>query len=408
MREVRSLVRLQAAFELLYVALLALCLMLPLPFIAATIPPIPTLAWCLGGAAGTALIQILFRRLEKPLPAILLSLLLTAGAVLLFPGFFLQLSCGLAMGLQLLICALLPKPNGTYVLSVPKVYHAPIPLVVYALSQILKSEVLTAAAVAIASLFVVLLLLHWQAGRLLRSIRDQGSTAVSDRSVVRLNRRLMVLFCVLGALFVILAPMLLRLPPKPVEPYGDFTFTPVTEAPLVPEESDDIAITPPSAHSYDLSFFGSFAFGLTVFLAAAAVGVLIFSVIWLLRSLQGGKQRHSDPRAEDEMVIEALDDPAKQRPLRRRAETDNSWARRIRRQYQRLIRQRAGKQARLSALTPRELEQAAALEGPDRDALHALYEKARYSQADCGKEDYQQAKLAAQRLKKGDRHDGRV
>ena len=157
-----------------------------------------------------------------------------------------------------------------------------------------------------------------------------------------------------------------------------------------------------------MSFFGSFAFGLTVFLAAAAVGVLIFSVIWLLRSLQGGKQRHSDPRAEDEMVIEALDDPAKQRPLRRRAETDNSWARRIRRQYQRLIRQRAGKQARLSALTPRELEQAAALEGPDRDALHVLYEKARYSQADCGKEDYQQAKLAVQRLKKGDRHDGRV
>ena len=47
-----------------------------------------------------------------------------------------------------------------------------------------------------------------------------------------------------------------------------------------------------------------------------------------------------------------------------------------------------------------ELEQAARLDGPARDTLHALYEKARYSGEACEKDDYLIAKAAAATLRK--------
>lgn len=401
MRELKRLEAMRSVLETIHLALISCCLSIPLLFAVPEYPDEIELLWALGAALPVLALHLCDRHTASKKILISVALALLAVSMLICRTTILRVVYGLLLVIQLGICTLLARPGGKPALSVPKFYHGIAPLLLYALAQALKNDVMITAAVTVVVLFVVVFLLHTQATRLRNEICDQSEGTVFEQGIVRLNVRLMTLFCVVGALVVIGVPFLLSLrtpaeaqPPVMTNPYVEAFKTPpaTSEEPLnkitLPEGTP--INTEPMTDAM-LALFGLFA--------VVAVGLAVFGFIFLLRSLSNDKERHSSPQ-QNGFIIETL----AEKPQQSEAVDGGgrSWSKRIRRLYQRLIHARADKNTPLQALTPQELERAAALEGAAKDTLHALYEKARYSGETCDKSDYLAAKSAANLLKKGE------
>lgn len=400
MKEMKLLKRLLGVFETVQTFVLSCCLSLPLVFIVPEFAETEQLLWGFALALAVLAVHLPCRFITKRLWMLAVALGVLALGLLICPTTLLRVFWGLCVGLQCFCCAVLPRPDSKIVLSVPKVYHAVALLLLYAFSRILRSDLISLAAVSLSALWVVNALLHWQAHRLLIALCDKSAPAVSDQSLIRLNRRLMGLFCALGAALVVAVPLLwsLRTPPVRVEEeYAGLTPTtvPSSESEALPDWTWQ---TRPAGKPLDYQPFIESAEIVLFALAVAVVVLAVVAIMLWLRNLRDDRELHSAPE-KGAFTVETLA-PAQPRRLDEPHSEARGWARRIRSVYQHLIRARTGSKAALHAMTPSELEQAGALKGEARDKLHALYEKARYSGEACDKPDYLAAKAAAQALRK--------
>lgn len=403
MREMKLLGCLLGALEAVHLFVLTACLSIVLAFVVQEFPDTTQLLWALGAGIAVLAVYLPCRIIQKKLPRLTVGLFILAVSMLVCPSGMFRVIYGLCVGLQILISTLLPRPDGKLLLSVPKLYHAPALLLLYAFSRIFQNNAMQLAAVTLSVVFVVNMLLYMQARKLLSALCDRSAAAVSDRSILRLNRRLMLVFCVLGAALIVAVPLLWSQRPQraqasvPVETVETEETQP-TEHQLDPEDGEWIVT--PEHTPVDLEPMTTTAELLILLLIILVVLLTVTAVIYGIRSLSNDRARRHD-QPEPDYAVEQL--PAEQRAGKADAgTTGGSWSRRIRRQYQRLIRTRTGRHAKLAALTPTELEQAAGLRGTARQTLHGLYEKARYSAASCEKEDYLAAKTAIHTLKKGE------
>lgn len=401
MKELKLLNRLLGALEAVHLFVLSCCLALPLFFLVPEFSPEIELLWALGAALAVTALNVACRHIERPLHRLLLGLGLLLLCGLLLPTWLLRILFAIVLGIQILIVTVLPRPDGKFVLTVPKFYYAIAPLLLYGLSWIYRSDLMQLASVTLAAVFAVNTLLHFQAKRLLNALCDRGSTALSDESLVTLNRRLMLAFCLLGALIVIAVPYLwsLRQPAKDAFELPDNLPAQVqeTEASTVEPHTDWQSLS--SGRPIDFNPLLDTAELLLLLLALALVALVVTAVVLRLKNLESGNDKHGPPKKSG-FSVEAL--PEKETRTVPQEERSGSWARRIRRLYARLIHAKVDPKKPLAALSPRELEQAAGLEGSARDMLHALYEKARYSGNSCEKSDFLEAKSAAQQLKRGE------
>ena len=408
MKDMKRLEAMLAVFEALHVAVLSCCLAIPLLFMVQEFSDTVELLWAAGASLPVLALHIVSRRTESKKILLLVALGLLALCMVVCRTNILRFVYALLIVLQVLIGTLLPRPDGKTLLSVPKFYHCVAPLLLYGLARAVKNEGMILAATTIVVLFVVYILLYTQARRLLAALYDQSENTVFEKGIVRLNTRLMTLFCVVGAAVVILVPLLLaqRKPAEstPLEPNTFLEAFEETTHPTDPPDLNQITLpegTPVNVTPFTdavLIFFGVFTF--------VVIGMVAYAIIHWLRSLRDDKDLHSAPQ-ESDFTVEALD-PDEPRSGETPDANAHGWARRIRRLYQRLIHAKADKKTPLRALTPRELELAAALDGPERDTLHSLYVKARYSGAACEKSDYLAAKSAVQALRKEEHHDRRL
>ena len=395
MNERRSLEGLLRVLEMVHLSVLTCCLSIPLVFFLPEYSDLQQLLWGLGAIVPVMAIQLPCQHLEKRLHRLFVGLGVFALTMVLCPTNILRVAYGLCISLQILICTALAKPGGKFVLTVPKVYHAPAPLLLYGLSRALDNRVLIIAAVTIAVVFVVNLLLYLQARKLLLELYDNNAAAVSVSGIVSVNRRLMLVFCVIGAALIVAVPLLLSRQPQQqsTEAPAAEAFVSETKAHAEEEPVPLETKTVPEGTPYNLDFISDvFVVVFLVFLGLVLV-LWGIAIVFSLRSISNDKDLHNSS-----LIIEALPEEQPKRSLFDGLH-DRSWQGRLRRLYPKLIHAKTDRDASLQALTPRELERAACLEGPARDTLHTLYEKARYSGAACDKADYLSAKAAAQQLR---------
>lgn len=169
-----------------------------------------------------------------------------------------------------------------------------------------------------------------------------------------------------------------------------------------PEEAAPAQFAPPpwAAEAGEPSAFVKF---LEVLLQWMVWIVLAAFVIWILYRIFVRIRRYlsqvnwdSDEKVflEPEIFAERAGKTKKKRP--RGLLWDRSYSGKIRRLYQKRLREAAGKKRTMlsPSWTPEELEKAAGVEFPE-GGLHDLYEKARYSREGAEKEDWEH--LAAHR-----------
>ena len=201
----------------------------------------------------------------------------------------------------------------------------------------------------------------------------------SLRSIIVLNRRVMALFAILGALILAAVPWLLQWQGErvaPVETQGTAAAVAVTttEFETVTKMPTDIVVTT-AGEPLDYSGVGDVLTWLFVAVIGCILVLIVVALVLGLLSISDGNPKHTDPEPDQTWTLERLEpgDLGKQAE-----EPAVGYEKKLRRRYQKLIRGRSSGKAKLSSMTPEELERAAKLEGPGADTVHKLYEQTRY------------------------------
>lgn len=136
-----------------------------------------------------------------------------------------------------------------------------------------------------------------------------------------------------------------------------------------------------------------------VFIVLMVIGLIVFAVYMLVRILRHLRNRRTVPKT-DEVLPEERDIREKlfSEPVKTRSEQEENWLsprQRIRRLYKRKLVESGDENIRLLSLTAREFALA-----QDNPPLGEIYEKARYSQEPCDKQDVKRMQLACRRKKR--------
>ena len=375
-------------------ALLTVCFSLPMALIFREGSLRADLLWAFGAILPVQGIREVCERVERKKTCVLLSVGILALAVLIPPMPVRRLYYGIVCIPILLAGTVIGRPGGKIVLTVPRVYFLIASLLVYALGKIGELPLLSLLAILIAVLQILDYLLYQNQLRLLRTVRDDPSSHVSVRSIVSLNRKLVIGFFVIGAMAVIAVPWLLsqRGPVEdtvPVAETGEYSIR-QTEHNSQPRPETEKVYQYGEEKKWDYKTAEYVFDTLVLLLVAAALIVAAIAIIYILRSIIGDKDKHSEPR-EDQFVVERL--PQEKHRARTADEAGSSYDRKIRKKYSRLILQSVKDRSKLPPLTPTELEDLAAQpDSPERRQLHDLYTKARYTAEPADREDYRRVK----------------
>ncbi len=396
MRTERLILRIQEALELLYLCLMTWCLSVPFALI---FPEWPQERTCLllGLGAGLMVTAIFAaaKPMEKRLPRTLVALAVALAVQLLpLPG-VLRVNYGLCGLIAVIAGALVGRPKGKQVLRVPRLYHWLFPLLGYGLGRIGKLDTLSGACIVIAAMMVLVFVAYKNYERLLLNLRADKDTKVSDRAILELNLRMLLLFFAVGTALLVLLPWLLSLIP-PAPPATLLPRVPYTDAPLPTHETQMSArVITPDVEAWDLSVLGNVFLWIFLVFVVGALGLAVFAVISLLRNLRDEKVRHSPVQSAGFEILSL--DPQAAGPARRAEPPAGSYDKKVRRQYAKLIRSRTKEPD--EAASPRELEDTALLpRRRARERIHTVYEKARYAPEEVSREEYKLMKAAIRQL----------
>lgn len=394
MKELKKLQRRVHWSECIHLALLTLCLAVPIALIYTEDDQLFRLRWALGTVIPVQLVRYICQRVEKkklrpPLCAVVvaLTMLLTRNdhhwvyyLVTLIP--------------VLIFGLIVPWHRGKMILtlvSIPSVFAALPP---YLIGKALSIELISSLSVVLAALLTLNFFVHVNLTRLFQDIRFSRKTEISLAGIVRNNRRVIIVYALIGALLIAAVPLLLQKEQTPIP----------RQLVELEEEPETVPATEPPSRDYrpsknvekhdSMFVFDSFATVLAV-VGILGLGVLIFlSVKYLLDHIDR-RGKLPIPELEDGLQVERLEKSGEYR----QKEKLSGWEKKIRRRYEKLILARTPGSKRLNSLTPAELEAVAGISRqPENAELHEIYEQARYSAEPPTREDYHRFKTLSKTL----------
>ena len=383
--------------ECVHLALLTLLLAFPLTLTFQSDDLSTQILLAFGTVIPVQLIRFLCERIERK-PLRLLSGLAVIGLSILLTWSKQRWSVYLLCCIPILVSGVfLPRSKGRILLTVPSPWALLALLTAYGYGRAVESfgvPLIANITLVLTALMVLNFFIHTSQWKLLKDISMADDTEISLPGMIRQNRITLILFLLIGALILTAIPFLLR------------KEEPVEAAPLPTMEAGEtiqVVIENGTGRNYSGSAEGKplhlelYKDILTwILILIPSVGVIISTVyaVRLLLDMLNRKKKQPVPKNSDGLTIDRLDEEE----TRRKKEKLTGWEKKIRRRYEKLIRSRAPREARLSALTPTELERAASLDGPGAETVHEIYSLTRYSGQNPTRESYTSFKEAVKNL----------
>lgn len=394
MKEIRRLERFILISECIHLALLTVCLALPVTLLFKRGDGPAWALWALGPVIPVQLMRFVFDHVKnKPLRT-----LLALGIFALSPiaGIWSdQWLCFIVCGIPILISGLfIPRHRGKLIFTIPHL-AALLPLILlYALGKIVPVQLLCSATVALAFFTVLNYFFYLNQIRLLTDIRTSPNTEVSVVGMIRQNRKVAGMFLAIGVVALLAVPLLFNSPSEEEKPaeYNVSDVDPTAEPVQEEEEEKHIRI---SEYAKKIRYLElEVPVGLVlgagfIILNLIGIGYFVYMLLLSINKKKGGERT-----PDDELSFERLEPKAPSAEKERAS----GYEKRIRRGYEKLIKSRAPKKARLAALTPAELNKTARIEGECAETIHEVYIKTRYSGAAATREDFADFKAAVHGL----------
>lgn len=383
--------------ETAYFALIYCCISLPITLIFMADKGFIPLLWAVGVIVPVTAIRLICDRIAKKSRRFLASTAIVALSLIICQSAISRIAYLLCGVIAVVICCFVNRPDGKPLLTVPKFYHAPLVPVVYAFGAIVNDDRLKISAYVVALLFAIIYILHRNTTRLLSALREnRGESRVSAEGILRQNRRMIAVFLILLAVGLLLIPLIISNLPdysgaeSIIEPHYS---TPIEETSDEPISGIDGETLLPQGEPINFKPFESALLALFIFSIVGALVMVAYAIISALRNVGNDKAKHAEPN-ENTLVIESLSPESE--PKKRESPKADSWQKRIRKKYAKTIKSSGGEIS--NAMTPTELESAVSLPPTENTAqLHDIYEQARYSAHDMGKDDYKKIKNFSKR-----------
>lgn len=393
MKELKRLKRRIRICECVHLALMTLCVALPLALLFKEDNQWYRLFWALGTVIPVQLIRLVCEYVKKKWLQILGSLAIFAAAIVVARKDYHYVYYGLTCIPMLISGLFLPRPKGRQFFTIPNLLSLIGVFIPYAIGQVTQVPLLSRLSVAVSALTTVNFFLYQSQTRLLSDIGLSVHTEVSVSSLIRQNRKVVALFLLAGALILTAIPFLLKSAPPATQDSREYYESVASQAPeSTPVPKRDYTQSP-EGKPLNLDFLpdvmGVFVIVIPL-MALFGLGYLLYILI----SNINGRRKHNPPELEEDMTIERLNDDASEHGKERLS----GYEKKIRRRYERLIKSRAPGKTRLAAMTPTELEETASVEGDGADTIHTIYAETRYGQTPATKERYAAFKNAVKVL----------
>lgn len=395
MKELKSLDRLIRLSGYFHLALITPCVSIPLSLFFRESGSFAWLYMALGTIIPVELIAFICGRVQKKPLRALLSLGVTAAAVVLtlrdeYWVLYL-LTC-----LPILISGLLlPRQKGRLVFTTPNLF-ALIPIVlVYSLGKIVPVSAICGIAVILLIFTVMNRLFYLNQTRLLSNISMSLKEEISVSSMIRQNQRVVACFLLAGVLVLVSIPLIMQSGRMQDEPQVYEYSGAVQETPAPPPDAPEANEYRESEEGKPLDpepFFNTVLVCLVIIVyTTGALGIVLF-IKMLIESIN--KRKNAVPEPEDSMTIERLKPETDAQEKERLV----GYEKKIRRGYKKLIKSRAYEKAGLELMTPTELEQAAEVSGKSGQTIHGIYSRVRYGSEPATRESYAEFKEALRTL----------
>lgn len=395
MKELKKLERRIHWSECIQLALLTLCLAIPIALIYTADDHMFRLHWALGTVIPVQLVRFICQRVEQKKLRFPLCLAVVALTMFLTRHDHHWVYYLVTLVPILLFGLVIPRHRGKIILtlvSIPSMFGGLPP---YLIGKALSIELISTLAVVLTALLTLNFFVHINLKRLFQDIRFSRKTEISLSGILRHNRRVIAVYALIGALLIAAVPLLLQREGPNEKPL----WVAVEE-----EEEKPVETTEPLPREYAKSEKAPALHG-TLIPDVVITGILIAGIAALLTVIFGLIKFFLDhidrrgklplPDLDDGMSVERLE---KEEEFRQK-EKLSGYEKKIRRRYEKLILAKTPGSKYLNALTPAELESAAGISGkPENAELHAIYEQTRYGAGSPSKEDYRRFKDCAKTL----------
>ena len=397
MNEIQKLERRIHWSECFHLALLTLLLAFPIALLFREDSQTYRALWALGTVIPVQLIRFICERVKKRSVRTLLSLSVFALTMVItwhrFHWTYYLLCC-----VPILISGLLlPRSKGKLLLTNPTIPSLFAWLPAYAVGKSVGISLVTFLALILTALLILNYHVHTNQTRLLDEIRLPASagTEVSATSMIRQNRKQLFVYALVGILLLSAIPLLFE---KERDELPDLPALESDQAiEVVTEETKANREYRPTGDAKPLHLEAFKDIVTWIVILIPAIGVIV-STIFGIRFLIDLINRRKKPPVEERhegMSIERLDEE----DTTRKRERLTGYEKKIRRRYEKLILRRTEPSARLSALTPTELESCADVSGPGAEIIHEIYRQTRYSSEPATRESYSAFKEAIRTLR---------
>lgn len=353
----------------------------------------------------------------RHLAVYLLAAVLCTGALFLFGNTIPEKLYLVAAALVVFLSRIPARIHGDKdLLESPSLFSLIMFGIIYLAGIVLKSETLCGFAFRLAFCYVINLILYTNLSNMEDYLTQNHDIAnIPGRQILSTNRIMLCIFSVISLAAMFLLPAsglsqlfyrlgdalwwLIRAFFSLFRKEGAEEIVPETAAPMPAQENPSMELPPPNGPNWLTAIlnFLSFVFAAAIFIGLAAG--LVYCIIKLFRNFYKPIRENDD---KQEFIKEEKADTSA-RAQKAAAEPSLFFSFSpdavIRKAYKKAIKKGRSSDSgkRQSpvppAFTPTELEEYAGLTGTDgSETLHELYEKARYSNLDCTKEDVSRLK----------------
>ncbi|MBR3382759.1 MAG: hypothetical protein IKG85_06980 [Clostridia bacterium] len=395
MKELDRLERRMHISGCIHLAILTLCAALPVALVFED-DKLYRLAWALGTVIPVQLIRFICERVQRKPLRWLLSFAVTAAAAAVAHRDYHWVYYVLTCVPMMISGLLLPRPLGRLIFTIPRIWWLFFVFWPYMLGKLTGIPLLCDLAILVSALMTVNFFLYTDGTRLLNDIRLSTKTEVSVTSLIRQNRKSMIVGVLLAVLVLAAVPFVLsravREEAPPVE--AKYEYTPARPTPIPSPPPDKEYTKIPDGRLIDVDW----AKDIWVWMVIAMPSVpFVVGLVYLFVTLLGSidrRSKRSRPEVTDGLTFERL--AAETASAGR--EHITGYEKKIRRRYEKLIKSRAPEKAPLSVMTPTELERAASVMGKGADTVHDIYRRIRYSPEQATRETYTEFKNAVREL----------
>ena len=392
MKDLKKLDRSIFWSECVHLALLTLCLAIPIALIFdAEEGRITHLPWAFGAVLPVQLVRLICQRINQKGQRFLLCMAVLAVTMLLTHREHRWISYLVPLLVILFSGLILPRHKGKLLFTIPTPFTLILTLIAYIIGTSLSVPLLPTFSVLHAALLTINFLIHTNLVRLKDFIRLSVGSEIALTGIVRQNYKLITVYALIGVVVIVTMPFLIQREQTPI----GMTAVAIEVEETRPRETaatqEGYAESTPAVVK-EAAFVGEI-----VFAVIFAVGILALLVLLFLlgKNTLERIDRKKAPELKEGLYIENLEEEE----AKVEREKLTGWEKKIRRRYEKLILRLTRVDAALLTLTPAELETAAGISRqPENAELHAIYEQTRYGAGSPSKEDYRRFKDCAKTL----------